>query len=118
MPRVGGGDWEPLRSLEGTLIHGRKLKIRKVGRDELDGCEAVFIGRSSGFESVIAQSQARGLLTIGNDAEFIPKNGMIALVVENRRVNIDLNRLALKRTDWVFSSHLLEAARVTSAGER
>jgi hypothetical protein len=113
---AAGAVERPLRILEGTAIRGRKLVIRRVDDDNLARCEAVFFGRSSGAESILAKAETLGLLTVGNDSDFVPSSGMVALVVENRRIVIELNRQALKSGEWGFSSHLLELVRLASGG--
>ena len=57
-----------------------------------------------------------GLLTIGSDAEFIAAAGMVSLVVEGRKIVVEVNGDAIKDANWVFSSHLLEVSRVTRPG--
>jgi hypothetical protein len=42
--------------------------------------------------------------------------GMIALVVENRRVVVEIDRSTIQSGDWRFSSYLLEIARLSSRG--
>ncbi|MBC8167921.1 MAG: DUF4154 domain-containing protein, partial [Bryobacteraceae bacterium] len=69
-------------------------------------------------EPILATARATGILTMGNDREFLPLSGMVALIVENRRVVVEVNSLAIKHSVWVFSSHLLEIARLTSGGDR
>jgi len=106
----------PLRILEGTVIRGRKLRIRTAAKGDTAGCQVLFFGRSSGFESVVSKANSEGHLTLGNDSEFLSMAGMIALVVENRRVVVVIDRSAIQSGDWRFSSHLLEIARLSSRG--
>jgi hypothetical protein len=104
-----------LRALEGTPVRGSKLRIQRVEQDsDVRGCEVVFFGRSHGksAQSIHSAAAQAGVLTIGNDAEFLPAGGMIALVVESRKVIIELNLEAIVATGWVASSHLLEMARI------
>ncbi len=105
---------QPLRSLEGTSVHGRKLALRRVGKGEVEGCEAIFFGRSAGMEATLIKAQKLGILTVGNDGDFVPLSGMVALVVENGRVVVEINRLVMKTGQWTFSSYLLEIARLMS----
>ena len=107
---------QSLRSLEGTSVHGRKLMLRRVGKGEVEGCEAIFFGRTAGMEAALIKAQKLGILTVGNDTDFLPLSGMVALVVENRRVVVEINRLVLNTSHWTFSSHLLEIARLVSGG--
>jgi hypothetical protein len=109
---------KPLEAIGNRVVQGRKLRLRQIGRkEELPGCDVVFIGRSSGHRAMLERANALGALTIGNDSDFIPMSGMMALIVENHRIVVEINQGAIARPDWVISSHLLELARI-SGGER
>lgn len=104
---------KPLGALSNSVVRGRKLRVRPIGsHGDLRGCEVVFIGRSSGHRAMLEKANALGSLTIGNDAEFVPMSGMISLIVENRRIVVEVNQQAVHGRDWVLSSHLLEIARI------
>jgi YfiR/HmsC-like len=107
---------KPLGTLGDSGVRGRKLRVRLVGPGrDLQGCEVVFVGRSSGHRPLLDKANALGILTIGNDSEFVAMSGMMALIVENRRILVEINRHAVKGGDWVISSHLLEIARIGGA---
>ena len=109
---------QPLQALENSVVQGRKLRIRNIKKPEIAGCDVVFFGETSGAEPALARAQSLGILTIGNDAEFIAISGMVALIVENRRMVVEIGQAAVRQGSWVFSSHLLEIARVTQEGVR
>jgi hypothetical protein len=113
---AAGAIEKPMRELEQSPIRGRKLKIRTVEQLDLRGCEALFFGRSAGYEPLLAKAGKMGILTIGNDHEFLSMSGMIALVVENRRIVLEVNQSATRDGEWKLSSHLLEAARLSVGG--
>jgi len=109
---------KPLEALGDSLVRGRKLRVLQVGkREELNGCEAVFIGRSAGHQVLLKTANALGALTIGNDLEFIPMSGAVALVVENHRIVVEINRDAISNRNWLISSHLLEIARIRGGNQ-
>ena len=112
------GGMEPsIRALEGRLIGGRKLKLRGLQKDDdLRSCEAIFLGRTAGYRPHLTRASRLGLLTIGSDVEFIASAGMVSLVVEGRKIVVEVNGDTIKDPNWVFSSHLLEVARVTRPG--
>ena len=108
---------QSMRAVEGSIIGGRKLKLLILRRDsEMRGCEAIFLGRTAGLRSTMDRARTLGLLTVGSDADFIPMSGMISLLVEGRKIVVEVNGDAIKTADWVFSSHLLEVARMTRPG--
>lgn len=106
-----------LQTFEGNLLGGRKLKIRVLPKDDdLRACEAVYLGRTSGQQATLARAVQLGLLTVGNDAAFISSAGMLSLIVEGRKVVLEVNSDAAKSADWTFSSHLLEICRLVRPG--
>jgi hypothetical protein len=111
---AAGSVEQSLRAVENTVIRGRQLRLRNVVKAQLAGCEALFFGSSAKAEAVLAKAQQMNLLTIGNDTEFLSLSGMIALLVENRRIVVEINDSSSRGSEWVFSSHLLEVARVVS----
>jgi len=103
-----------LTDLQGTPIRGRRLRIRTINTEsELDGCDAVFVGRLTGRGSrILVRAQSTGILSIGNEAGFAASGGMAALVLESRRVVVEVNAQTLTAGGWRASSHLLEVARI------
>lgn len=101
-----------LRAAGNPVIRGRALKLKNVTGGQIAGCEALFFGSSANAEPVLARAQHSNVLTIGNDTEFVSLSGMVALLVENRRIVVEINDSSRRTGEWVFSSHLLEVARV------
>ena len=52
-----------------------------------------------------------GILTVGEGEEFLRDGGMIAFVIENRRVRFDINQTAAETARLKISSRLLSVAR-------
>jgi hypothetical protein len=51
------------------------------------------------------------VLTVGEGDGFLREGGMIAFVLENRRVRFDINQSAAEGADLKLSSKLLSVAR-------
>ena len=60
---------------------------------------------------ILNKATSMGLFTVGNDADFVPSGGMAALVVESRKIVLEVNSSIASNTGWSISSHLLEVAR-------
>lgn len=105
-----------LKALEGTSIQGRRLRVRNAGKGVIEGCEVLFFGELPESEKILVQGHTYGMLSIGCDHRFVTLSGMVALVVEHRRIVVEINQAAVRAGDWIFSSHLLEVARVTAGG--
>ena len=111
------GVLEPaLQALDGTLILGRRLKARTTQKGQIEGCDVLFFGELSGVAATLSRAHAMGMLTIGSDDKFLAMSGMVSLVMEHRRIVVQINQAALKSPVWLFSSHLLEVARVMQGG--
>lgn len=109
---------QPLAALANSLVRGRKLRVRPIAPEGgLEGCEVVFIGRSSGHRPMLEKAKAVGALTIGNDTDFVPMSGMIALITENRHIVIEINQNAVRGREWMISSQLLELARIIGGSQ-
>ncbi|MBS1829201.1 MAG: YfiR family protein [Acidobacteria bacterium] len=114
---VRPGVLEPaLQALDGTLIQGRRLKTRTAQKEQIDGCDVLFFGELSGAAKTLSRGHAMGMLTIGCDEKFLGMSGMVSLVMEHRRIVVEINQAALRSPAWTFSSHLLEVARVIQGG--
>lgn len=105
-----------LKALDGTSVQGRRLRVRNAIKGVIEGCDVLFFGDLTGVEKTLTQGHSTGVLSIGCDHRFVSLSGMVALVVEHRRIVVEINQAAVKSSDWVFSSHLLEIARVTAGG--
>ena len=68
--------------------------------------------------NILIHASVLGVLTIGQDHDFLTRGGLVALLVQNRRVIVEVNRLAIDGGQWRFSSHLLEIAHVSNGGVR
>jgi hypothetical protein len=53
-----------------------------------------------------------GVLTVGEGTSFTRAGGMIAFVIENRRVRFEINRTAAENAGLKLSSKLLTVAKL------
>jgi hypothetical protein len=93
-------------------VNTRKVMVRRVREVPApQACQVVFI---SGLEKDVRSSLSKirgGVLTVGEGDGFLREGGMIAFVVENRRVRFDVNPSAAENAELRFSSKLLSVAR-------
>ena len=92
-------------------MYGRRIEVRKIGRGQPDACHIVFF---SGADKDVPKSLAafgRGVLTVGEGDRFLKDGGMIAFLLENRRVRFDINQTAAGHAALRISSKLLNVAR-------
>jgi hypothetical protein len=99
------------RMVQGETVRGRRLAVRRVRPEEAHGCQMIFV---QSFERGIAGAPAGlgpGILTVGEGEAFLREGGMIAFVIDNRRVRFDINLRAAENAALRVSSKLLNVAR-------
>lgn len=94
--------------VEGETVQGRRIIVRRAAR-VAESCLVVF-ARPKDTARAIAEA-GPGVLTVGEGDRFVRDGGMIAFVVENRRVRFDINQKAVAAAGLQISSKLLNVAR-------
>jgi hypothetical protein len=110
---VGEDPFGPVldRMVEGESVGKRRITVRHLAKPEESGCNLAFIGRSEKEARKILASFPAGVLTVGEGDEFLTEGGMIAFVIDNRRVRFDVNQTAVRGAGLKLSSRLLTVAR-------
>ena len=100
------------QTVEGESVNGRKLAVRRISQSpELQGCQVVFVDSGEKEVRKILNGLKNGVLTVGQGEGFMREGGMIAFVIENRRVRFDINQSAAENAGLRLSSKLLSVAR-------
>lgn len=97
--------------VEGERVNGRRLVVQRVRPHEAQSCQVLFAGKGEGDLGKILQELRPGVLTVGEGTRFLHEGGMIAFVLESRRVRFDINQTAAARAGLLISSRLLNVAR-------
>jgi len=98
--------------VQGEQVNGHKLAVRRISENpEPQACQVVFIGNGEKEIRRILGGLGRGVLTAGEGRDFIRDGGIIAFVLENRRVRFDINQSAAEAAGLKLSSQLLSVAR-------
>jgi hypothetical protein len=104
------------QSLQGRLLNGRHVAIRRVTGDMLDlgQCHAAFFPLDTDADVDYALGRMRGapVLTVGENDAFVTRGGTLALVTREQRVQFTINLAASKRSQLAVSSQLLQLASV------
>jgi hypothetical protein len=99
------------RMVEGESIASRRI-VAQAARPQAAGhCTVAFIRRSEKDLAGVLASFGQGVLTVGESEDFLAKGGMIAFVLENRRVRFDVSQTAVRNAGLRLSSRLLSVAR-------
>jgi len=96
-------------------INGRKLQVDQVVDLRLARtCHILFIPSSEKAQLTRIFESLRGTdaLTVGDAKGFVQQGGMINFVLENNRVQFEVNRKAAEQAGLKISSKLLSVAKV------
>lgn len=98
--------------IQGEAVNNRGITVRRI--DQAPGpqtCQVVFFGISGKEVPEILKSLGSGVLSVADGDNFIREGGMIAFVIDNRRVRFDINQGAAEKAGLKLSSKLLTVAR-------
>jgi hypothetical protein len=96
--------------LESKTIGDQKVLVRRTRWDQpLDGARAAFVVESDGkrLHRILDAAASAGVLTIGEGEGFTERGGVIALLVEDRKVRFDVDTSAAQVAGLRVSSKLL-----------
>jgi hypothetical protein len=96
----------------GEVVNGRKVVAQRIKlAPPPKSCQVMFVGKSEEEVLKSLPDVGFGVLTIGEGEKFVRDRGMIAFVVENRRVRFGINLTAAETAGLKLSSKLLNVAR-------
>lgn len=108
--------------LESKTIGDQKVHVRRTRWDQpLDGARAAFVVESDGkrLHRILDAAATAGILTIGEGEDFTERGGVIALLVEDRKVRFDVDTTAAQIARLRVSSKLLALTHaVRSSSDR
>lgn len=99
--------------VKGETVGGRKVVAQRIKRVPVGkACQVLFLHafEKNTVETILA-AVGSGVLTVGEGEKFIQNGGMIAFVIENRRVRFDVNQAAAESAGLKLSSKLLTVAK-------
>jgi hypothetical protein len=100
-------------AIQGEKVGGRPLETRVVDQPE-SSCDVVFVPRGTAAGPYLEASRDSATLTVGEDAGFLTKGGIINFIVERGNVRFEIDPSAAKRVDLRISSHLLRLSRAAT----
>jgi YfiR/HmsC-like len=102
--------------VQGETVNDRKVTVQRISQPPVSqpgpqACHVVFVGEPEKDIPKTLGSLGRGVLTVGEGDRFLREGGMVALVLDNRRVRFDINRTAATGAGLGLSARLLNVAR-------
>jgi len=96
----------------GEVVGGRKIVVQRIKRvPPPKSCQELFVYKQEKEVLKSLSAVGPGILTIGEGESFVRDGGMIAFVVENRRVRFGINGAAAASAGLKLSSKLLNVAK-------
>ena len=104
-----------LMNLEGKRSQGQNIHVRNVDRDAgtLDGCRVIVVGTSEAdrIAAILNNAQKQPALTVSEIDHFADAGGMIGLLVNNAKVQFEIDVQAAQRANLKLSAQLLKLAQ-------
>lgn len=98
--------------VSGEAVNGRKVTVQRIKRPPPPRtCQILFVSKSEKEVAKTLSALGPGVLTVGERETFVREGGMIAFVIEERRVRFDINQGAAEKAGLKLSSKLLGVAR-------
>ena len=93
---------------------------RPTNSREARSCHIVFIGWTdpSRVDRTVKDLEGRPILTVGELDGFAERGGMIAMVMRQNRLRLEINLRAVERAGLRLSSQLLKLAKLVGGDER
>jgi hypothetical protein len=96
----------------GEVVNGRRIEIQRLKRAPVPrACQVLFVGKEEKDQQGTLAGLNAGVLTVGEEDDFLQAGGMIAFVIANRRTRFDVNQAAVERAGLKLSSRMLSVAR-------
>jgi len=95
----------------GEAVDGHKLVVSRVTRHPSTACQVIFISSAEKDRAALVQALGPGVLTVSDGEDFSRDGGIVAFVIDNRRVRFDINQSAAEKAGLKISSKLLTVAR-------
>jgi YfiR/HmsC-like len=96
----------------GEVVNGRKLSVERIKRAPgPQSCQVLYVGSPEKETLKILSGVGPRVLTVGEGAGFLRSGGIIAFVIDNRRVRFDIHQATAENAGLALSSKLLSVAR-------
>ena len=107
-------DKSELEKLKQKQSRGKPISVQHITDGApIDGCAMVFIAGSEEKTALYLNKIANpGVLTVGENDQFLQQGGVVALVLKDNRIQLQIHLTRAKAAGFSISSNLLEIAKV------
>ncbi len=100
------------QTVEGEVVGGRKIIAPRIKRAPAPKtCQVLFVSKAGKDTAGVLSTLGPGVLAVGEGEGFLREGGMIAFVIEDRRVRFRANQAAAESAGLKLSSKLLSVAK-------
>lgn len=95
-------------------VKGRQVRVEYFRNvNGIRNCQILFIceSESDRIAEILAALRGSPVLTVGDSQGFAQRGVMVNILLEQRRVNLDINLTTLRQTGLEISSHVLKLAK-------
>lgn len=107
------------RTFEGKRVRGHEVRIKRSSRLRgLEGCHIIFVSDSeqSRLSVIVRELAGRSVLTVSDAEGFVGRGGMIELTRSGSKVQFEISRIAIERSQLKVSPKLLKLAAKVHGG--
>lgn len=111
-------DGDVFLAIQDKPVHGRTLQVKHgVKLSELKACQVVFLNEEDHalLPAVVGALRGHPVLTISEIENFADTGGMVALFLEDERIQFRINAEAAVQARLQINSRLLRMARIVKA---
>jgi uncharacterized protein DUF4154 len=102
-------------ALEGKQSRGREIRVRRASgnADALRNCDLIVVGASEAgnVRAIVAEVRVRPALTVSDIDNFVEAGGMIGLVINDSKVQFEINAAAAQHANLQLGAQLMKLAR-------
>lgn len=103
-----------LRGLMRKTIRDRRIVVRDVGVEAVEGCDVLFIAQSAVDSAgpMLKAFNGQPILTIADHKDFISSGGTINLYLVSGKIRFEVRPAAAEAAGLTISSRLLKLAKI------
>lgn len=98
--------------VKGEAVNGHAVTVQRIRRaPESKACQVLYLAASEREVGKVLADLGPGILTVGEGDKFLREGGVIAFIIEDRRVRFDISQNAAAKAMLLLSSRLMMVAR-------
>ena len=105
-----------LDSLDGKTVRGKPLTVMRLKNLDDLSCHILFISRSEEehLEELLAQAHSMGIMTVGDIKDFAHRGGMVAMILDDKKIKLEINLSGAEQAGITISSRLLRLGTIVN----